>query len=157
MHSSSNLFLHLISHIPSQPLPSIPPFFPYVLPSLLPSIPLFYLPPFLSSLLFFLVPLPSISPPPLPILLHLFFPLVISAKHHQAIAEIYESEMIDLEKAMQHYRQAADYFKGEESSSSANKCLLKVAQYAAQMEKYEQVGLDDKTPEKARIPAGPDF
>ena len=47
--------------------------------------------------------------------------------------------MIDLEKAMQHYRQAADYFKGEESSSSANKCLLKVAQYAAQMEKYEQV------------------
>ena len=61
------------------------------------------------------------------------------AKHHQAIAEIYESEMIDLEKAMQHYRQAADYFKGEESSSSANKCLIKVAQYAAQMEKYEQV------------------
>jgi len=62
----------------------------------------------------------------------------IAAKHHQAIAEIYESEMIDLEKAMSHYRQAADYFKGEESSSSANKCLLKVAQYAAQMEKYEQ-------------------
>lgn len=62
----------------------------------------------------------------------------IAAKHHQAIAEIYESEMIDLEKAMQHYKQAADYFKGEESSSSANKCLLKVAQYAAQMEKYEQ-------------------
>ena len=53
--------------------------------------------------------------------------------------------MIDLEKAMQHYRQAADYFKGEESSSSANKCLLKVAQYAAQMEKYEQVGLDPRS------------
>ena len=24
------------------------------------------------------------------------------------------------------YRQAADYFKGEESNSSANKCMLKV-------------------------------
>ena len=68
-----------------------------------------------------------------------FFFVSSTAKHHQAIAEIYESEMIDLEKAMQHYRQAADYFKGEESSSSANKCLIKVAQYAAQMEKYEQV------------------
>ena len=75
----------------------------------------------------------------LPLPLPLLVPLLSSAKHHQAIAEIYESEMIDLEKAMQHYKQAADYFKGEESSSSANKCLLKVAQYAAQMEKYEQV------------------
>ena len=27
---------------------------------------------------------------------------------------------------MQHYEQAADYFKGEESNSSANKCMLKV-------------------------------
>lgn len=34
--------------------------------------------------------------------------------------------------------QAADYFKGEESNSSANKCMLKVAQYAAQLENYEK-------------------
>lgn len=39
---------------------------------------------------------------------------------------------------MQHYEQAADYFKGEESTSSANKCMLKVAQYAAQLEDYEK-------------------
>lgn len=39
---------------------------------------------------------------------------------------------------MQHYEQAADYFKGEESLSSANKCLLKVAQYAAQLEQYDK-------------------
>lgn len=36
----------------------------------------------------------------------------IAAKHHQTIAEIYESELADLERAVQHYEQAADYFKG---------------------------------------------
>jgi alpha-soluble NSF attachment protein len=41
-------------------------------------------------------------------------------------------------RAVQHYEQAADYFKGEESTSSANKCLLKVAQYAAQLEDYDK-------------------
>lgn len=62
----------------------------------------------------------------------------IAAKHHQTIAEIYESDIADLEKAMQHYEQAADYFRGEESNSSANKCMLKVALYAAQLENYER-------------------
>ncbi|XP_041345272.1 alpha-soluble NSF attachment protein-like, partial [Pyrgilauda ruficollis] len=49
--------------------------------------------------------------------------------------------------AVAHYEQAADYYRGEESTSSANKCLLKVAAYAAQLEQfpraidiYEQVG-----------------
>ncbi|XP_018411507.1 PREDICTED: alpha-soluble NSF attachment protein isoform X3 [Nanorana parkeri] len=71
----------------------------------------------------------------------------IAAKHHISIAEIYESELVDVEKAIAHYEQAADYYKGEESNSSANKCLLKVATYAAQLEQYakaveiyEQVG-----------------
>jgi hypothetical protein len=50
----------------------------------------------------------------------------IAAKHHETIAGIFESEVADLDKAMQHYEQAADYFKGEESNSSANKCMLKV-------------------------------
>ena len=27
---------------------------------------------------------------------------------------------------MQHYEKSADFFKGEESNSSANKCMLKV-------------------------------
>ncbi|NWZ17553.1 SNAA protein, partial [Agelaius phoeniceus] len=50
-------------------------------------------------------------------------------------------------QAVAHYEQAADYYRGEESTSSANKCLLKVAAYAAQLEQfpraidiYEQVG-----------------
>uniref|UniRef100_A0A4W3GT12 N-ethylmaleimide-sensitive factor attachment protein, alpha b n=1 Tax=Callorhinchus milii TaxID=7868 RepID=A0A4W3GT12_CALMI len=71
----------------------------------------------------------------------------IAAKHHISIAEIYETELVDVEKAIAHYEQAADYYKGEESNSSANKCLLKVATYAAQLEQYpkaieiyEQVG-----------------
>ncbi|XP_050998677.1 beta-soluble NSF attachment protein-like [Acomys russatus] len=51
----------------------------------------------------------------------------IAAKHHITIAEIYETELVDIEKAIAHYEQSADYYKGEESNSSANKCLLKVA------------------------------
>ncbi|KAI2653901.1 Alpha-soluble NSF attachment protein [Labeo rohita] len=60
----------------------------------------------------------------------------IAAKHHVSIAEIYETELVDIDKAIAHYEQAADYYKGEESTSSANKCLLKVATYAAQLEQY---------------------
>lgn len=61
----------------------------------------------------------------------------MAAKHHQTIAEMYESN-VALEKAVQHYEKAADYYRGEESNSAANKCLLKVAQYAAQLENYEK-------------------
>ncbi|KAL5008034.1 hypothetical protein ScPMuIL_013615 [Solemya velum] len=62
----------------------------------------------------------------------------IAAKHHVSIAEIYESEMVDIEKAVSSYEQASDYYRGEESNSAANKCLLKVAQYSAQLENYEK-------------------
>lgn len=62
----------------------------------------------------------------------------MAAKHHQSIGELYETEINDLQRAVQHFEQAADYFKGEESTSSANKCMLKVAQYAAQLEDYEK-------------------
>ncbi|XP_014841132.1 PREDICTED: alpha-soluble NSF attachment protein isoform X1 [Poecilia mexicana] len=62
----------------------------------------------------------------------------IAAKHHISIAEIYETELVDIDKAIAHFEQAADYYKGEESTSSANKCLLKVATYAAQLEQYQK-------------------
>ena len=62
----------------------------------------------------------------------------IAAKHHQTIAELFEAQTGDLDQAMQHYEQAAEYFKGEESHSSANKCMLKVAEYCATLEKYEK-------------------
>uniref|UniRef100_A0A0K8TSB0 Protein required for fusion of vesicles in vesicular transport alpha-snap n=1 Tax=Tabanus bromius TaxID=304241 RepID=A0A0K8TSB0_TABBR len=62
----------------------------------------------------------------------------LAAKHHQSIAEMYEGDPNGLPRAIQHYEQAADYFKGEESTSSANKCMLKVAQYSAQLEDYDK-------------------
>uniref|UniRef100_A0A3Q4AP03 Uncharacterized protein n=1 Tax=Mola mola TaxID=94237 RepID=A0A3Q4AP03_MOLML len=58
--------------------------------------------------------------------------------HHISIAEIYETELVDIDKAIAHYEQAGDYYKGEESTSSANKCLLKVATYTAQLEQYQK-------------------
>ncbi|KAG0228303.1 hypothetical protein BGW42_002295 [Actinomortierella wolfii] len=69
-----------------------------------------------------------------------------AAKYQSEIAEIYEVELIDLDKAMQAYEVAADWYAGEESTALANKCLLKVATFAAQLgaydkaiEKFEQV------------------
>ncbi|KAK3509164.1 hypothetical protein QTP70_020275 [Hemibagrus guttatus] len=62
----------------------------------------------------------------------------IAAKHHMTVAEIYESDLLDVDKAVAHYEQAGDYYKGEESTSFANKCLLKVATYAAQLEQYQK-------------------
>ncbi|CAH8513068.1 unnamed protein product [Schistosoma rodhaini] len=57
----------------------------------------------------------------------------IAAKHHMTIAEIYEKDLVDIEQAIRHYEQAADYYKGEESNSSAMKCQLAVAQLACQL------------------------
>lgn len=62
----------------------------------------------------------------------------IAAKHLMSVGEIYEKDIVDLDKAMDAYQQAADYFKGEESGSSANKALIKVAHMAAQGEKYDR-------------------
>ncbi|XP_057669989.1 alpha-soluble NSF attachment protein-like [Diorhabda carinulata] len=62
----------------------------------------------------------------------------IAAKHYHTIAELYEREIVDLKLAMQYYEQAADYYRGEDNNSSANKCLLKVAQYAAHFGNYEK-------------------
>ncbi|TKR88003.1 hypothetical protein L596_012315 [Steinernema carpocapsae] len=60
----------------------------------------------------------------------------MAAKNHITIAELYENECPDMEKCMDHYKKAADFYNGEESKSSATKCLVKVAQYAAQLERY---------------------
>lgn len=35
-------------------------------------------------------------------------------------------------QAIKHYDKAADYYRGEESTSAANKCILKVAQLCVQ-------------------------
>ncbi|VDL71092.1 unnamed protein product [Nippostrongylus brasiliensis] len=62
----------------------------------------------------------------------------MAAKNHVTIAELFETECPDMEQCIQHYQKAADYYKGEESKSSATKCLIKVAQYAAQLEQYQK-------------------
>ncbi|GMR58306.1 hypothetical protein PMAYCL1PPCAC_28501, partial [Pristionchus mayeri] len=62
----------------------------------------------------------------------------MAAKVHVTIAELYESECPDMEKCIFHYQKAADYYKGEESKSSATKCLVKVAMMAAQLEQYNK-------------------
>lgn len=62
-----------------------------------------------------------------------------AAKHHISIAEIYESELVDFDKTVLHYQTAADYYQGEESKVSANRCLLKVAQYSALKGDFQKV------------------
>lgn len=78
----------------------------------------------------------------------------MSAKLHNKIAEIYEQNL-ELEEAVQHYEQAADYFKVEENHISAKKCLLKIAEYASSefhdynkaINIYQEVAFHDlKTP-----------
>lgn len=63
----------------------------------------------------------------------------VAAKHHQTIAEMYENGgPPDYDKIVQHLEQASDYFRGEDSVSCANRCLLKVAGYSAELENYEK-------------------
>jgi len=61
----------------------------------------------------------------------------IAAKHQKELAELYESSS-DLENAIASYQLAADYYEGENSSSSANQCLLKVALFSAQLERFDK-------------------
>lgn len=68
-----------------------------------------------------------------------------AAKHHINIAELYETEIIDIEKAITNYEKAAGYYDGEDSRSSANKCYLKVALHSAQLAEYSKaIELFDK-------------
>ncbi|PAV62868.1 hypothetical protein WR25_15931 [Diploscapter pachys] len=62
----------------------------------------------------------------------------MAAKNHVSIAELYESDCPDKAQCVAHYQKAADYYKGEESKSSAMKCLIKVAEYSADLEQYRK-------------------
>ncbi|KAJ2948408.1 hypothetical protein O0L34_g7647 [Tuta absoluta] len=74
----------------------------------------------------------------------------MAAKQHQTLAELYESNCFkqgnltdqlpwnEVALAMQNYEKAADYFNGENSTSCANKCMLKVAFWAAYREDYDK-------------------
>lgn len=60
-----------------------------------------------------------------------------AARLHQSIAEMCEGDT-NLETAVQHYEQAAEYFNGEENRSSAVRCLLKVAHLSALLKNYSK-------------------
>ncbi|KAJ3354701.1 hypothetical protein GGF32_002380 [Allomyces javanicus] len=62
----------------------------------------------------------------------------MAAKHQKTVAEIYETDLVDLEKAMTAYETAAEWFQGEDASALANNCLTKVAHLAAQLEQYQR-------------------
>jgi len=61
----------------------------------------------------------------------------IAAKHQKELAELYEDQS-DLENAIAAYQTAADYHEGEGSNSAASSCLLKVALFSAQLERYDK-------------------
>lgn len=56
----------------------------------------------------------------------------------QEIAELQEKQD-NKEVAIEFYQQAGDLFAGEESTADANKCRLKVAQFSAELGKYQEV------------------
>eukprot|EP00326_Haptolina_ericina_P014766 CAMPEP_0181196508 /NCGR_PEP_ID=MMETSP1096-20121128/15507_1 /TAXON_ID=156174 ORGANISM="Chrysochromulina ericina, Strain CCMP281" /NCGR_SAMPLE_ID=MMETSP1096 /ASSEMBLY_ACC=CAM_ASM_000453 /LENGTH=284 /DNA_ID=CAMNT_0023286281 /DNA_START=49 /DNA_END=903 /DNA_ORIENTATION=+ len=60
-----------------------------------------------------------------------------AAKLQKEIGEIAESTS-DLKMAMEAFQTAADYYAGEESHSSANQCLLKVAGHATELNEYKK-------------------
>lgn len=60
-----------------------------------------------------------------------------AAKLHQTIAELMEDER-DLAGAVRHYEQAAELLHEENHHSMANKCILKVAEFAALEGKYQK-------------------
>jgi len=61
----------------------------------------------------------------------------MAAKYEKDLAELFEANN-DIANAMGHYETAAEYFAGENSPSSANGCLLKVAHFAATAEDYKK-------------------
>ena len=70
----------------------------------------------------------------------------------QTIAEIYEAQT-DFDRGMKHYELAADFFKGEDSNSSAKKCMVKLAELSAQFEKYETaIGIYEQVIQKNSSP-----
>lgn len=62
--------------------------------------------------------------------------LGVAARHLRDTAEVLEKEG-DKQGAMELYEKAADLYDGESSSTTeSNKCKLKIAQFAAEVEDY---------------------
>lgn len=63
--------------------------------------------------------------------------LGMAARQLREIGEVLEKDGAK-EEAIMFYEQAADLFTTENSTSEANKCNLKIAQFAAELERYPQ-------------------
>ncbi|KAK6929534.1 hypothetical protein RJ641_005739 [Dillenia turbinata] len=61
--------------------------------------------------------------------------LNMAARYFKEIAELYEQEQ-NFDQAIIYYEKSAELFQGEEVTTSANQCMQKVAQFAAQLEQY---------------------
>ncbi|KAI8799763.1 soluble NSF attachment protein [Cladochytrium replicatum] len=61
-----------------------------------------------------------------------------AASNQKQLAEIYETDLVDLGKAMEAYELAAEWYSGEDSNAQANACYLKVGTFAAQLELYDK-------------------
>ncbi|KAL8141034.1 hypothetical protein V2J09_007055 [Rumex salicifolius] len=59
----------------------------------------------------------------------------MAARYSKEIGELYEQDH-NLDQAIVYLEKAADFFQGEEVTSSANQCRWKVAQFAAQQQQY---------------------
>ncbi|KAG0167666.1 hypothetical protein DFQ28_005844 [Apophysomyces sp. BC1034] len=60
-----------------------------------------------------------------------------AARHYQDVAELYENELDNPTEAFDAYSHASDLYLADDSPALANKCLLKVAQLAADLGRYE--------------------
>ncbi|GAB2229537.1 hypothetical protein Drorol1_Dr00013783 [Drosera rotundifolia] len=59
----------------------------------------------------------------------------MAARYCKDIGELYE-QVQNFEQAIVYYERAAEFFQGEEVTTSANQCKQKVAQFSAQLEQY---------------------
>lgn len=62
----------------------------------------------------------------------------IAATHEKEVAEIYETQLDDPQNAMTFYERAAERYAGEDSTSMAQSCQLKVATLAAVSGDFEK-------------------
>lgn len=61
-----------------------------------------------------------------------------AANNQRQVAEMYETDINDVPKALEAYELAADWYQGEESNAQAQQCYLKVGMLAAQLDDYEK-------------------
>ncbi|KAI9328129.1 soluble NSF attachment protein [Zopfochytrium polystomum] len=61
----------------------------------------------------------------------------IAASNQKQVAEIYENDIQDIGKACAAYEKAAEWYQAEDSNAQADACLIKVATFAAQLERFD--------------------